>query len=76
MNYIVDGPNYDGRPNVFPLYTPDNMKLLKQKEAPLKFIEVVPFFFNDEITECLRENPDAVLLIKATREIRSARDAL
>lgn len=65
MNYIVDGPNYDGRMNVFPLYTPDNMKLLKQKEAPLKFIEVVPFFFNDEITECLRENPNAVLLIKS-----------
>jgi len=65
MNYIVDGPNYDGRPNVFPLYTPDNIKMLPEIAAPLKFIEVVPFFFNDEITECLRDNPDAVLVIRS-----------
>lgn len=65
MNYIVDGPNYDGRPNVFPLYTPDNIKLLPKIAAPLKFIEVVPFFFNDEITECLRENSNAVLVIRS-----------
>ena len=65
MSYIVDGPNYDGRPNVFPLYTPDNIRLLPQIDAPLKFIEVAPFLFNDDITECLRANPNAVLAIRS-----------
>lgn len=65
MNYIVDAPNCNGRPNVFPLYTPQNIGLLPQANVPLKFVEVVPFAFNDGIVDCLRENPDAVLLIRS-----------
>ena len=65
MNYIVDAPNFNGRPNVFPLYTPESLKLLPQTDAPVKFVEVVPFFFNDEITECLRRTPNAVLVIRS-----------
>lgn len=64
MRYIVDAPNYDGRPGVFPVYTPETLKLLPAYDAPLKFLEVVPFFYNDEICECLRENPCAVLVIR------------
>lgn len=65
MNYIVDAPNYDGRANTFPLYTTESLKQLPQTQAPLKFVAVVPFFFNDEIMETLRQTPNAVLVIRS-----------
>ncbi len=65
MNYIVDAPNYDGRANVFPLYTTESLKQLPKTQAPLKFVAVVPFFFNDEILESLRQTPNAVLVIRS-----------
>jgi (E)-4-hydroxy-3-methylbut-2-enyl-diphosphate synthase len=41
------------------------MNLLPQSKAPLKFLEVVPFFYNEEVAECLRNNPVAVLVIRS-----------
>ena len=65
MSYIVDATNYNDRPGVFPLYTTETMNLLPQSKAPLKFLEVVPFFYNEEVAECLRNNPVAVLVIRS-----------
>ena len=65
MSYIVDATNYNDRPGVFPPYTTETMNLLPQSKAPLKFLEVVPFFYNEEVAECLRNNPVAVLVIRS-----------
>jgi (E)-4-hydroxy-3-methylbut-2-enyl-diphosphate synthase len=63
MNYIVDAANYSGQTNTFPLYTTENLHFLPKTDAAVKFIETAPFFFNDTTADCLRENPDAVLVI-------------
>lgn len=65
MNYIVDADNYDGRQGVFPLFTPENAARMSRISSPLKFLEVVPYFFNEEVADYLRRTPAAVLIIRS-----------
>lgn len=66
MRYIVEARRYDGRENTYPLFTTDDLNKISACRAAAKFLELAPFAFDNGVAECLRENPDTVLMIKTT----------
>lgn len=66
MRYIVPAAAYDGRKNTYPLFNAGNLAGIASCSAEAKFLETEPFAFGGETAECLRPNPDTVLIIKTS----------
>lgn len=70
VQYIVDANTWDGTPNTWPAFKPDQLPFLTGYKASLKFLFITYMGLNDEVLACLKYHPEVVLIAQSNHPNR------
>ena len=70
VQYIVDADIWDGTPDTWPAFKPDQLPFLTGYNATLKFLFITYMGLNDEVLACLKFHPEVVLIAQSNHTNR------
>ena len=70
LQYVVDADLWQGQPDCWPAFKPDQLFFMAGCTASLKFLFVTYMGLNDEVLACLRHHPETVLVAQSNHPNR------
>ena len=70
IQYIVDADIWNGTPDTWPAFKPDQLPFLTAYKSTLKFLFITYMGLNDEVLACLKFHPEIVLIAQSNHSNR------